>query len=191
VAATAQEPAAATSAPPGVDVGGASRAGAARREQVTSRWLALAAAILAVALVAATATGVTLWRAGQLQAQITQLQQQTRLDDAATAVLAAEDARLLDVETDLGGDVRVAVADSLDRGVVVADDLQAPPSDRVYQLWVLEGDQPRSAGVIERRNGVVGEVTGVTVAQALAISVEPPSGSDAPTGPIVVRAPLN
>lgn len=58
-------------------------------------------------------------------------------------MLSADDAELVDVQTDLSGNLRVAVADSIDEGVVVAEVLQPPP------------------------------------------------GSDTPTGPIVVQAPLD
>jgi anti-sigma-K factor RskA len=106
-------------------------------------------------------------------------------------VLSADDAVLVDVQTDLSGDLRVAVADSVDAGVVVADDLEAPPDDRVYQLWLVEDEQPRSVGLIAQTSGVLGLLTDLGGAQAVAISVEPPSGSETPTGPIVAQAALN
>ncbi|MBW3606116.1 MAG: anti-sigma factor [Actinobacteria bacterium] len=165
------------------------------------RWLAVAAAVLAFALVAATTTGVALWqRTNRLEEQLAEtadlLEEQRgraqQVSELAT-VLSAPDARLVDVDTDLSGDLRVAVSDSEGTGVVVADELEAPPQDRVYQLWLVGEGDPRSAGVVARtqRSGVVGVLSEVGDAQAVAISVEPPSGSDTPTGPIVGEAPLN
>lgn len=157
------------------------------RAPATSRWLAFAAAVLAFALIAVSTAGVGLWRRnGQLEQQVAQRAEASEL----ASVLAAPDARLVDVDTDLSGDLRVVVSDSMDSGVVVADDLQAPPEDRIYQLWMIDDGQPRSAGLVQRRNGVLGMLSEVAQAQAVAISVEPPSGSDAPTGPIVGQAPL-
>ncbi|CAN5759677.1 anti-sigma factor [soil metagenome] len=165
-----------------------------RREPGPSRWLALAAAVLAFAFVAATTTGVALWRqTNRLEEQLdVAAQQQTQATQLA-AVLAADDARLIAVETDLSGNLRVAVADSAGTGAVVADQLELPPDDRVYQLWLVGEGDPRSAGVVARdqRDGVVGVLSDIGDAKAVAISVEPPSGSNAPTGPIVGEAPLN
>lgn len=166
-----------------------------------SRWLAVAAAVLAFALVAATTTGVALWqRTNRLEEQLAEtaglVEEQRGLAQQASelaAVLSAPDARLVDVDTDLSGDLRVAVSADEGTGVVVADELEAPPQDRVYQLWLVGEGDPRSAGVVARaqRSGVIGVLSDVGDAQAVAISVEPPSGSDAPTGPIVGEAPLN
>jgi hypothetical protein len=156
------------------------------------RWLAAAAAILVFALIAASMTGVALWRrTTQLEEQVTRLEQTVGQADQLAAVLSADDAVLVDVQTDLSGDLRVAVADSVDAGVVVADDLEAPPDDRVYQLWLVEDEQPRSVGLIAQTSGVLGLLTDLGGAQAVAISVEPPSGSETPTGPIVAQAALN
>lgn len=161
-------------------------------EPSAARWLAVAAAVLVFALIAASTTGVALWRrANQLEEQVTRLEQTAGQADELAAVLSADDAELLDVETELSGNLRVAVADSIGAGVVVADDLEAPPDDRVYQLWLIEDEQPRSEGLVARSSGVLGLLTDIGGAQAMAISVEPPSGSRTPTGPIVAQAALN
>lgn len=151
------------------------------------RWLALAAAVLVFALVAVSATGLVLWRrTGELQQQVAKLQAASQM----ASVLAAEDAELIDFETELAGELRVAMAHSREAGMVVGDDLEAPPDDRAYQLWVLEDGTPRSAGMIAQRSGVLGELSDLGAAQGVAISLEPPAGSDAPTGPIVAQAEL-
>lgn len=170
----------------------AARARAAGGGPSAARWLAVAAAVLVFALIAASTTGVALWRrTNQLEEQVTRLEQTAGRADELAAVLSADDAELLDVETELSGNVRVAVADSIGTGVVVADDLEAPPDDRVYQLWLIEDEQPRSEGLIARSSGVLGLLTDIGGAQAMAISVEPPSGSQTPTGPIVAQVALN
>ncbi|GGM10480.1 anti-sigma factor domain-containing protein [Deinococcus aerophilus] len=61
----------------------------------------------------------------------------------------------------------------------------APPSDRVYQLWQIQGTTPVSLGVMDGQGTLVAQApTGIT----LAVSVEPPGGSDQPTTtPILVQ----
>lgn len=103
---------------------------------------------------------------------------------------AAEDAELVDVTTELSGNLRVAVSQRRDAGVMVADDLEAPPEDRVCQLWLIEDGEPRSAGLVAQRTGVLGVLPQIGDAEAVAMSIEPPSGSTSPTGPIVGQAPL-
>lgn len=150
-----------------------------------NRWSAIAAAVLAFALLAVSGTGLALWRRTQvLEEQLAQARAET---DLAT-IMMADDAEMIDLESELSGGLRVAMAPSLDAGMVIAEDLQAPPDDRIYQLWLLEDGQPRSAGLVSRDSGVLGRLTDVTAAEAVAVSVEPPSGSAAPTGPIVALA---
>ncbi|CAM3211486.1 Anti-sigma factor [Deinococcus saxicola] len=60
----------------------------------------------------------------------------------------------------------------------------APPQGRVYQLWKIEGKAPVSLGVIDGQGRLVQDAPdGLT----LAVSVEPPGGSEQPTTtPILV-----
>lgn len=61
----------------------------------------------------------------------------------------------------------------------------APPGGRVYQLWQIQGTTPVSLGVIDGQGKLVPDApSGIT----LAVSVEPPGGSDQPTTtPILVQ----
>ncbi|MVN86009.1 anti-sigma factor [Deinococcus sp. HMF7620] len=62
---------------------------------------------------------------------------------------------------------------------------ETPPEGRVYQLWRLEGQTPVSVGVLSGR-GI--EWEGAQTGQTLAVSVEPPGGSEQPTTtPILVQ----
>ena len=79
---------------------------------------------------------------------------------------------------------------SRNRGLVVAaNQLPALPADKVYQLWVVPGDQsaPISAGLLAP--DASGQATlffpmpaNVPVVAALAVTVEPAGGRPAPTG---------
>jgi hypothetical protein len=146
----------------------------------------VAAALLAFALVAVTATGLMLWqRTGELREQVAEAEHTAQM----ATVLAAQDAKMMEVDTQLSGHLRLAVAPSLDSGVVLGEDVQDPPDGRVYQLWVMEDGQPRSAGVMSGRSGMLGMLD-VSDADGVSITVEPPPGSDAPTGPTVAHADL-
>ncbi|CAM3958407.1 anti-sigma factor domain-containing protein [Deinococcus marmoris] len=61
----------------------------------------------------------------------------------------------------------------------------APPQGQVYQLWKIEGQTPVSLGVIDGQGQLVQDAPdGLT----LAVSVEPPGGSEQPTTtPILVQ----
>jgi anti-sigma-K factor RskA len=75
----------------------------------------------------------------------------------------------------------------------------APPSGKVYELWMLPGHgaKPVSLGLLPasgtttRQLGAA-EARAIASAQGLAVSVEPPGGSPTgqPTGPVVYSAPL-
>jgi anti-sigma-K factor RskA len=145
---------------------------AARR---STNWFALAAAFLALTLVAVSGGGLALWRETQdLQQQVAQAQE-------LTSILTADDAELVAVDTQLPGNLRVAVAPSLNAGVVLADDLQGPGQGRDFQLWTIENGEPKSAGLVAQRSGVLGGVIDVTNAEAVAMSIEPEGGSEQPT----------
>jgi anti-sigma-K factor RskA len=150
---------------------------AARR---SSNWFAFAAAFLALALVAVSGGGLALWRETQ------DLQQQVAQARELASILTADDAELVDVETDLSGNLRVAVSPGQNVGVVLADDLEAPGPDQDYQLWTIEGGQPQSAGLVSQRSGVLGGVIDVSNAEAVAMSIEPEGGSEQPTEVVAV-----
>ena len=68
-----------------------------------------------------------------------------------------------------------------------------PKPGTVYQMWLVGPDGPRSAGTMTDKD--VHEVTtallpGISSAQALGFSVEPPDGSTAPTSPMVAQIDL-
>lgn len=143
--------------------------------------------LLLLGLLAATGLIAVLWQ------RVTELERQN-LDTAEleiSAVLAADDTRIVRIEGDIEGDLRLVYAQSLDRALLVANGLEDPPDDRTYQLWLLRGEEPASAGVLGAgRAGVIAELTGLMNVDEVVLSVEPAGGSDAPTGPIVARGLL-
>lgn len=75
--------------------------------------------------------------------------------------------------------------------VLVMSNLAPVQAGRTYQVWLIQGDQPQSAGLLnvdEHGQGVLVLTSDRDIGSfdALGISVEPASGSPQPTGEIVV-----
>lgn len=85
-----------------------------------------------------------------------------------------------------GGSVVVEVSPGLRVVRVVFDGVARPRVGQVYQVWLVPtGAAPRSAGVLDEMPSVAKPfVATFTPGEQLAISVEPPGGSKAPTNPI-------
>ena len=141
-----------------------------------STLLALAAAILAVALAAVGAWGVSLHRTvDQVTAQAAEL----------TSVLTAADATSASSPVRGGGRGTVVVSRSQGEAVFLASDLAAPGPGKAYQLWFIDSaGAARSAGVVRPgpAGGVATMLDGhVGTSDAVGLTVEPASGSTAPT----------
>ncbi|MDX8034051.1 anti-sigma factor [Lentzea sp. BCCO 10_0856] len=99
----------------------------------------------------------------------------TRIGD----LLAAPDLRLVTAGDPAG---TAAMSSSRDEMLFLAGDLRTLPSDRVYQLWLVDGHGPRSAGTLRPVGGamslLVTEIEGVGEAM---LTVEPAGGSPGPT----------
>lgn len=69
-------------------------------------------------------------------------------------------------------------------------DIKTLPDDQVYQLWILRGDTPQSAGLLGRGGELEAFVEGVRPTDALGLTVEPDEGSNRPTGSLVFRVDM-
>lgn len=126
---------------------------------------------------------------GELQERLKRFSGQT---DLALSILTASDMREIPLE---GRESAVAAAAraywSPARGLLlVADRLPAPPAGRIYQVWIIEGGQPVSAGLLGEEPGNRGMLI-VTPPRAgaggnvtVAVTDEPPGGLSAPSGTI-------
>ena len=79
--------------------------------------------------------------------------------------------------------------------VLVITDLPPLQAGRTYQVWLIEGDTPQSAGLLsvdETGQGllVLTSETEIGSFDALGISIEPGEGSPQPTGEIVILSNL-
>lgn len=145
---------------------------AARRTRRTPRLLVAAAA--AVVLVGA---GAVVWQ--QPWEDSTSQQQ----PPSARSVLDAPDARSTSLDFPNGATATVTHSDSLGMAVIVTKKMPAPPTGKVYQLWL---DQPGrgmvSAGVMPIRADQTVLLTGdAATAAGAGITVEPEGGSTEPT----------
>lgn len=147
------------------------------------RWTAAAVTVGIIAVGAATATFVV------QEQRVRQAQRQAADAGQIATVLAAPDAVMHTSDVN-GGRVTVVVSDSLDQGVAIVNALPSPGAAKAYQLWLMKGDHPDSAGVLAAGSGNGTKLfSNVHGAGAFAVSREPPSGSPTPTDP-VARFPL-
>jgi anti-sigma-K factor RskA len=90
-----------------------------------------------------------------------------------------------------GADVRLEIDE--DGSKLVAENMPAPPSGRIYQVWLKRpGRDPEPTSVLWSTRGdgsaevaVPGSLEGV---EAVLVTHEPPGGSDVPSGPPVISA---
>jgi anti-sigma-K factor RskA len=147
-----------------------------RRPAGVRRWLAAAAAAAVIAL---GGVAVGSYIADQ--------------NDPLNQVVRAEDVREASVPVAAGGTATVLISSSKDALVVRMKDVPAPPSGKVYQMWLIpkDGSAPVSQGLMdEAALSKPAIVKGIASAASLGITVEPVGGSAAPTFPTVAAAPL-
>lgn len=125
--------------------------------------------VAAVAAAAALALGV--W-ANSLSDEVDRI-------EATNAILADPNARTAELS---GADGRLVVSDTGDAVLVVAG-LERAPSGQDYQAWVIEGNEPRPAGVFEGADGadVVRLRERVPPGAVVAVTLERNGGVSAPT----------
>jgi anti-sigma-K factor RskA len=163
-------------------------------------WLAAAAVIilgLAAALYSSNATRRLLVddvqeaqaEAGDLRRQLDRYAGQA---DLAVAILTANDMQPVAMSGKEDATASTARAYwSPTRGLlIVANDLPVPPPGRIYQVWVIGGGKPFSAGLLGEQGAGRGMLiapppSGVAPgAVTVAVTDEPPGGLPAPSGAI-------
>ena len=150
-----------------------------RPDVITLRrgWVVAAAA--AVLLLVLAGLGVSLSR------QLTALSARLAAQERVLALLAAPSSRSVPLTGSVTAAVRFVYDPDRGRGALVVSDLRDPGRESVYQLWLIAGAQPESAGVFRPLPGqpIVLPVTAdFSRYQAVAISVErAPSGALQPT----------
>lgn len=155
-----------------------------RTGRLGSGWTVALAAAAAVIIVL---VGVTLALEQRLATITTRVGSETQ----ALALLADPASRVVTLSGSAAGSVRFVFDPTSGRGALVATGLRDPGPDLVYQLWLVAGATPQSAGVFRPTSE-----TPVVVAvgadfpryQAVAVSVEHgPKGAPRPSAaPVLV-----
>ena len=140
-------------------------------------------AVAAVAAVVALALG--LW-GSSLSGDLDETRAALARERAASAIVADPGARTVDLAT---GNGRLVV-DANGRAALVLTDLGPAPSGQTYQAWVIEDDNPISAGVFPGEDGfdVVLVDGDVAEGEVVAVTVEKAGGADTPTLPPLVTS---
>lgn len=145
-----------------------------------------------VALAAAAAVIVVLGGiALSLEQRLTALTARVESETQALALLADPASRVVTLSGPAAASVRFVFDPTTGRGALIATGLRDPGPDLVYQVWLVAGSTPRSAGVFRPASGTpVIVVVGADFPryQAVAISVERgPNGAARPSAaPILV-----
>lgn len=153
---------------------------ASRRPRRTTTWLAVAATALGAAAIPSALA--------LQQAQRTQRAEQQA--QVVADLLADPDAQVVRAEVEGGGTAVGVLAD--DRALFTATGLADPGEGREYQLWVIRDGEPLPDAVMPDAAGAVQAVTeGYRPGDALAVTIEPATGSQDPTtAPVVLLEPV-
>lgn len=154
---------------------------AGARPQRRRRWRA-AGLVAAAALVAAIAFGAGV------------VLRPTPTPPTAEQVFAAADVRTVNGAMPSEGTVTVIYSREKNTAVLVMNNAIPPTADTVYQMWLIEDQKPRSAGIIGPQAvhpSTTAIIPDLGQASVLAFTVEPTGGSEQPTGQIFVKLALN
>jgi anti-sigma-K factor RskA len=149
---------------------------ALRRAQRRSRILSLA---VAAALVVALAMGG--WAVSLSQRQ----QNQVASPSLETQVYRAPDVKITQFKLKNGAQASFVASKSLNRAFLTSSSLPDPGAGKTYQLWTLRGKETIPDNLLSGGKGVDAWFQGdIAEASALALTIEPASGSQTPTLPI-------
>ncbi|MFI7481124.1 anti-sigma factor domain-containing protein [Kocuria sp. M1R5S2] len=163
---------------------GAAVVSLAGRRRPRTRWLAAAAAAV---LVPGAALGG--WVLGAQTEQREQQQVLAQEQERQNRLLGAPDVRTHRLEVD-GNPATLVVSEQEDAAMFVASGLPGPGEDQEYQLWLMQDDTPVPDvhfGGGQVRVWLEGDVR---QAEAVAMTVEPAGGSEAPTLPVLTAAEI-
>ncbi|BBY57158.1 anti-sigma factor [Mycolicibacterium sarraceniae] len=111
----------------------------------------------------------------------------------AARVLEAPDVRTTTAAIPTGGMATLVYSRDTNAAVLVMNNVAPPPPGSVYQMWLLDGGTPKSAGTMGTdtvRPSTTAMLTDLGNTNALAFTLEPGQGSPQPTGQIFATLPL-
>lgn len=148
-----------------------------RTPRRTTRWLAAAAAVIAIG--------------GGATAVVTQPWDRAAAPTIAEKVISAPDATRHSQAFPGGASAEVVNSRSVGKAVIIAKAMQAAPSGKDYQLWLKQGDRFVSAGLMSDQADQTVVLDGdAETATAVGITVEPDGGSAQPTSDPLAVIPL-
>ncbi|MDP2774385.1 MAG: anti-sigma factor [Nocardioides sp.] len=105
---------------------------------------------------------------------------------ATERVLQAPDAEVLTQELDNGAVVTLTRSKELNQAVLTTEDMPAPDSGTVYEVWLQHDELMVPAGLMDEAGSATVLLEGdPATANGAGITVEPAGGSDEPTGEVV------
>lgn len=111
----------------------------------------------------------------------------------AEQVFAAPDVRTVSGPIPTGGTATLVFSRDRNAGVLVMNNVAPPEQGTVYQMWLVNAEGPHSAGTMDAAT-VAPSTTAVLPdldnSDVLAFTVEPGTGSSAPTGTPFAQLPL-
>ena len=142
--------------------------------------LAAAAALLLVAVLAGALIATTI-RLADVSSDLDQEREQL------IALVEEQGGITLD---DPAGESVGAMLPTQEGGIFLVHGLEDAPDERTYQVWLIEGGQPTSAGTFDPSDGVGTLETDRSLegVEAVAVTVEPEGGSPAPTSDPVLSS---
>lgn len=109
-------------------------------------------------------------------------------------VVGRPDARVVTLANPGGitasGRITLLWSDDADRAVVIGQGIARPDSDKVYELWLIDGSGARPAGLLDTAadGSIRGSLPMSATPSAWAITVEPAGGSATPSGAPLFQA---
>jgi len=162
-------------------------AAARRRRTVGSRVAA------GFALAAVVALGIVVGvQADRLSGARQETQAAQQKSAAISDVLNQPDVATRKAQVAGGGLATVLTSSNAHNGVVVLDGVTSLPSDKTYQLWLIDpAAKARSVGTFATDGAAAAvDFSGVRTGDVLGVSVEPAGGSSAPTTKPVFALPI-
>ncbi|MEX1046810.1 MAG: anti-sigma factor [Actinomycetota bacterium] len=103
---------------------------------------------------------------------------------ALTSFLAAPGTKISQFEATDGGSLAVAFSPGKSEAFVFGSGLESPPQGKVYELWMIEGDEapvPGPTFVPEEGSAIERVPLDPSVSDVMAVTIEPEGGSKQPT----------
>ncbi len=140
------------------------------------RWALIAAGVAAAIAVLAGSVVV-----------VNQLNSPTEIT-LAESIQEAPD-RIVKTQDLAGGILQVTFSRQLEAAVIHMESVPLAPEGKTYQLWLVEGDTPKSGGLMKDPNGdtTIGDLGGTS---SLRLTIEPDGGSEQPTSAPIAVADL-